>query len=725
LEEEMRLTLIGLAVIAVIGAIVFFIGPLFISADEVRDKLLAQVESATGYRIRVDGPVHLSMFPSLDLVADDVGVAQASSGNVAEIATAKKLKFSLALRELLGGKIKMTEVTLIDPVITVPEAKAAAKVGDAGAGNGSASASLQNLSLDTLVIENGTVILPPSGGKPGKQIGALMLHASLPSIADPLEFDAKAVLDGQKLHIAGSVASLGKFLDGAATPISLSIEAPAYLAKGLSLDGTATYAGKAFALKSMTAKLGDAALAGSISADLSGEIPAITASLAGQTLDIDALLGKPTGGGASSGSGAGGGASGWSDAKIDFSALKSVNARLALSAQRIVYQQIKAGPVTVQATIAGGKLNVQVPTLKLYDGAGTASLAVDASGKIPLEAIHLSLANLDGYSFLKETASFESIDGTAAIALDLTTSGASQRAMVEALAGTAKVEFSNGAIRGINIAKTVRSLSTGILSGWQESGSEKTDFAALGASFKIAKGEAETTDLHLAGPLVRMTGAGTVDLPAQALKFRVDPQVVASLEGQGGKTDLAGLGVPIMIAGPWSKPSIYPDIAGILQNPQAAYERLSKLTGGLASLKGGGVLGNTGSIAGGIIQNGKINKNALQQGAIMGLGALIGGQQGGAGQAPDAAAQPSDQTAEQPAAADQQPAQAVSPQPKAKQGQAKAKQGAANDDGVSTGKKGKKKQQAASADAQPNAQSDPALAPEAAARQLMQNFLGN
>jgi AsmA protein len=722
LEEEMRLTLIGLAVIAVIGAIVFFIGPLFISADEVRDKLLAQVESATGYRIRVDGPVHLSMFPSLDLVADDVGVAQASSGTVAEIATAKTLKFSLALRELLGGKIKMTEVTLIDPVITVPETKAAAKAGEAGAGSSSASASLQNLSLDTLVIENGTVILPPSGGKAGKQIGALMLHASLPSIADPLEFDAKAVLDGQKLHVAGSVASLGKFLDGAATPISLSIEAPAYLAKGLSLDGTATYAGKAFALKSMTAKLGDAALAGSISADLSGEIPAITASLAGQTLDIDALLGKPAGGGAASGSG-GGGASGWSDAKSDFSALKSVNARLALSAQRIVYQQIKAGPVTIQATIAGGKLNLQVPTLKLYDGAGTASLAVDASGKIPLEAIHFSLANLDGYSFLKETASFESIDGTAAIALDLTTSGASQRAIVEALAGTAKVEFTNGASRGINIAKTVRSLSTGILSGWQESGSEKTDFAALGASFKIAKGQAETTDLHLAGPLVRMTGAGTVDLPAQALKFRVDPQVVASLEGQGGKTDLAGLGVPIMIAGPWSKPSIYPDIAGILQNPQAAYERLSKLSGGLASLKGGGVLGNTGSLAGGIIQNGKINKNALQQGAIMGLGALIG-QQGGAGQAPDAAAEPSAQAAEQPAAADQQPAQAVSPQP-AKQGQAKAKQGAANDGGVSTGKKGKKKQQAASGDAQPNAQSDPALAPEAAARQLMQNFLGN
>jgi AsmA protein len=295
--------------------------------------------------------------------------------------------------------------------------------------------------------------------------------------------------------------------------------------------------------------------------------------------------------------------------------------------------------------------------------------------------------------------------------------------MVEALAGTAKLEFTDGAIRGINIAKTVRSLSTGILSGWQESGEEKTDFAALGASFKITRGQAQTADLHLQGPLVRMAGAGTVDLPGRTLKFRVDPQVVASLEGQGGKADLAGLGVPVIIAGPWGKPSIYPDIEGILQNPQAAYEQLNKLSGGLVSLKGG-ALGDTGSIAGGIIQNGKINKNALQQGAIMGLGALIGGQQGGAAQAPEAAAEPAQSANQAPVADQQQPVDPAPAQPKAKQGQAKEKQGTVSGDAVSTVKKGKKKQQAA-ASSQQKAQQDPALAPEAAARQLMQNFLGN
>ncbi|HSB59106.1 MAG TPA: hypothetical protein VLD66_05830, partial [Methyloceanibacter sp.] len=246
-------------------------------------------------------------------------------------------------------------------------------------------------------------------------------------------------------------------------------------------------------------------------------------------------------------------------------------------------------------------------------------------------------------------------------------------------------------------------------------------FAALGASFKIAKGQAQTADLHLQGPLVRMTGAGTVNLPGQALKFRVDPQVVASLEGQGGKADLAGLGVPVIIAGPWSKPSIYPDIEGILQNPQAAYEQLNKLSGGLVALKGGG-LGDTGSIAGGIIQNGKLNKNALQQGAIMGLGALIGGQQDGAGQIPAAAAQAPHQPVEQvPVADEQQPVQPALEQQKPK---SKAKpQGTASDDAVSTVKKGKKKQ--AAAGSKQKTQQDPALAPEAAARQLMQNFLGN
>src|SRR4029079_15295799 len=206
------------------------------------------------------------------------------------------------------------------------------------------------------------------------------------------------------------------------------------------------------------------------------------------------------------------------------------------------------------------------------------------------------------------------------------------------------------------VAKMVRNLGSATLSGWQSGDAEKTDFASLGASFKIAQGKAQTSDLHLNGPLVRMAGTGTIALPAQTLNFRVDPQVVASLEGQGGKNDLQGLGVPVAINGPWAAPSIYPDIAGILENPQAAYEKLSKLGGGLVKLPSadslGGALSSTGGIAGlakgkggGSIE-GLIQADQGSQRVVQGLAQLLGANQVAPAAAP---AEPAAPQAKEPA----------------------------------------------------------------------------
>jgi AsmA protein len=116
-----RFTLFGLAAIVIIGVVAVFLGPLFISTDDLRDSLLAQVESATGYRLRVSGPVQVALFPSLDLVAEDVGLAQGGAADGTEVARAKSLRFGLQLSALLGGKAQMTEVTLVNPVIVVPD----------------------------------------------------------------------------------------------------------------------------------------------------------------------------------------------------------------------------------------------------------------------------------------------------------------------------------------------------------------------------------------------------------------------------------------------------------------------------------------------------------------------------------------------------------------------------------------------------------------------------
>jgi len=747
-----RLIFSILTAIIVIAAAIVFIGPLFISADDVRNQIFAQVESATGYRLRVSGPLSITLFPSLQLVAGDVGVAQPATGNEAEFAKAKTLKFGLMLQGLLDGKMRMTQVTLIDPVITVPKTTTAIPAGEKdqvaelleaqgdskGRASGVASVAekLKNLTLDKLVIKNGTVILPPSGKSAGKRIEKLNLEASLPAFDQPLTFDVSAVVDGKAMQAKGSIGRFGQFLEGTPAPVRLAANAPGTLDAPASLSGTATYKNDTLTLSPFSAKSGDktlagsaiyeddtvalnqftatmgrdtfagnavyknnivtlkslranvrgTVLAGSVTANLSNKVPYVEAAIAAKTLDVNALTGaskaksssgggggtldvnaltgaskskSSSGGGggtldvnaltgaskskSSSGRGGGGGggggaaSSGWSNAKIDFSPLKQVNGKFSLSAEQLIYDQIKISPVTVQAVLNGGKLNATLSKFNLYGGSGNTTIVIDASGKTPAQRVKVSLAKFDAYSFLKDAADFQSLEGKGTISLDLSGHGASQRAIVSALNGNANLEFTNGAIRGVNVAKMIRNLDTGIVEGWQGATTEKTDFASLGASLKVAKGSATTQDLHLIGPLVRMTGAGTVDLPAKRLNFKVDPQLVASLKGQGGKEDLSGLGVPVMIVGPWAKPKIYPDIKGILEDPQAAIQNFKQFGKDITKLPG---LDKAGAFKG-VINDGKVNKDAL----IEGIGGLLNQSQ------PDAtqpAPQPTPKTADQP-----------------------------------------------------------------------------
>ena len=460
----------------------------------------------------------------------------------------------------------MTEVTLIDPVIALPRAQNAA----AGGERRRSEAAGRWLRARE-----------PQGALP-RQASHRERHA------DPAGFRRRAgqahrgAQSRRLAAVARRAACLrwqrlgrrqgdaGGRLDRRARPVARrqgrcpsrsNADVPAYLGGRTTLNGIATYKGGNFRAQPVHARAGDKSLAGSASykkqpahapsADAecgrqqsvglggrrslgrrsrhqrrvlgtSVQPRCVARSSKARRLPRPAMPGRGRRGGAMR--------------KSISPPLKSVTAKLKLSAGQLTYNGIKIAQANLQATISGGKLAASLPSFKLYDGAGTLNLdcRCQRQGR-----------GADGFACRwpistpipssRTRRDLRASKAQARITLDLATSGASQRAMVSGLNGTAKFDFTDGAIRGINIAKTMRSLSTGVLSGWQENAAEKTDFATLGASFKVAKGQAETSDLRLAGPLVRMAGAGRVDLPAQTLKFRVDPQLVASLEGQGGK----------------------------------------------------------------------------------------------------------------------------------------------------------------------------------------------
>lgn len=334
-----------------------------------------------------------------------------------------------------------------------------------------------------------------------------------------------------------------------------------------------------------------------------GAKPLISAELALDELTLDPYLG---GGGASAGSGkagkagqgGGGGAAaagGWSDEPIDFSGLKAVDAQFAISTKQIRWKEVKIDQSALNLSIKDGVLTASLDTLLLYKGTGTGSLTLNGAAAQPQVRAKFNLSGLGAFEALRDAAGFKWLEGTASVGLDVQAAGATQRQLVGSLTGNASYAFMDGAIRGINIPKMLRGLSVETLLGWQDASSEKTDFSSLTATFAIDKGIAVNEDLSLIGPLVRMSGKGTTDMPARTLNWRVEPKIVPTLEGQapaprkkGEEKKLAGLGVPIVISGSWDKPRIYPDIAGILENPQAAYQQLQSMGGELTKILKGG-----------------------------------------------------------------------------------------------------------------------------------------
>lgn len=414
------------------------------------------------------------------------------------------------------------------------------------------------------------------------------------------EFDGKVSLQGS---VAGTFSASGSSANRLLAYLGQSA-APADGA--FDISGEITGSADAISLPDFAVRFGSTSGSGSASVAM-GAVPAITASMAFDTLDVSPFMGGDENGGAASSGGSGGSGggspvqSGWSTEPIRADGLRSVNLQLDASANRLVARDIKAGPVRLTAAIRDGALAATLTEFGFYGGTGTGAFTVADTGNGISLTSDFSFAGLDIRPFLTDTAKVSAVDGTGALNFDITANGSSQLALTQTLNGNARFDFRDGAIYGVNIPAMIRSLSTNILTGWLTPGeAQKTDFAEFSGSFNIVNGEATNSDLRLYGPLVRVTGEGTVSIPPQTLNYRVNPSIVASLAGQGG-ADIAGLAVPIIISGPWNNPNIYPDIAGILTNPEAAFKQLQGI-GGLVPGPAGDALEKALGGAGAVVQ---------------------------------------------------------------------------------------------------------------------------
>ncbi len=587
--------------------------PLFVSGEFATAQVSNAVEQATGRKLTLLKPPKLKLWPDLKLEIDGATLSNPPGMFDGTTISAETLRLQLSLSELLSRQISFQELTLVRPRLNLVVDKQGKAnwdfnkgSGDAGSNDGSAPVAIERVRLAPIKIEDGEIIYADerSGSQfkaTGVNVVVSMANAQAPiDVKGSLNWNGERIdlqvfaksptrlatqgspidLAIQSTNINAAVSGLARLGDGLNLAGNLDVTAPDLrkLAQwaGVQIDGNAglkQFSAKAgIDLAGQTLKLNKAKVAmdgmnaqGNVTLALAGKRPRLTASLGVDRIDTNIYTGKQP-------SAEGNKRSDWSDDPIDFSSLNSLDAGLRLRTGGIIYGDVKFGETLLDIDIKSGKLTANLKKIALYGSSANGSLSLDGAARRPTLTGKFATSGLDALALLKDFAGTSRFEGKLATSLNLSASGSSQRELVSTLAGAAQFRLTDGTVRGIDMAKMVTGVQSAILAGWSKTDNAGTRFSNLSASYRFADGIGNNDDLSLTGPLVQVAGKGTVDLLRKRLNYRVTPSAASAPGGE-----FTGLVVPVIVKGPWANPQIYPDVKGILENPQAALDALNKL----------------------------------------------------------------------------------------------------------------------------------------------------
>jgi AsmA protein len=578
----MKITGAIVAAVLVILVLLLIVG---IPSGFLTSAIQQQVERATGYRSTIAGTTRIGLWPSLNVTLNEITLKDPKDRDTSGRLTIESVQADITLSSAWSGHPQISELTITRPVLFMPLLRDRIRA-NAASSKPAFSGDTEGLAIDRITIADGALVFSNLRDRIENRIDGINATAAI--VADrkvSLHGNARAGGEALKFDIKAAVPPAP--VDRQNIPVEFTLDAPAMLQAPLSGKAEVRLNGSVVMINGLTGTLGDGAFNGWASIDISSK-PLVKLDLDFQRLDASASKAQPSPA-----------SQAWSNAPIDLNGLNYVDAQVRISAAEVSFGQAQFAPAAVDFALAGGVLKAAVSNLGAYGGELNGEAIIDASKSDQTYAMHADLVGVRALPLLRGLADFDKLDGKMQAKIAVRSNGPSQRAIMSNMSGTTFVNFQDGAIKDLNVAQMIRSLTSSTLSGWQETKDQNTDLSQLSASFRIERGQAETTDLNLVGPLVRMTGAGTIDLGTKLLAFRVEPKLVMTTQGQGRTSDPVGFGIPVMIDGSWSEPQIYPDMQGILDNPDAAYAKLKEMGAGLFGPNGGGLGGLLGGLSGG------------------------------------------------------------------------------------------------------------------------------
>lgn len=577
---------LGLLFLLIIVAVAV---PFLVPADKVKDQLLAEIDAKIGREVSIDH-VSFVLFPSLALKAEGVKIGNplwVGSGYMVE---AKSLKIGLELMPLLHKEYKVDELTLDEPTIVLIQQKGRnnwtfgkeeTRYSEPAKSSPSSATTeelpktkthemLERLHLARIAINDGSLTFRDEVRGTTQEITSVNAELTAPELNEKAVFSFSAEYKEKKAELRLTLDKpFAAYEIGSLTGVNL---------KASYGDLDLAWVGQVSFKPDHTPFLNGKIIISQIDvAALTQKDEASATSKSAPTPAANALPPVKTG------------PSHWSTAPIKLDALTRADADLAISINTLTLPKTTFKDIVLTVHLdkdAHGRSVLQAQSNSISAYGGIIKLGVNASDNGTM-GVSFTASKAEAEPLLHDFAGYDRVSGTIDLETQLSATGQSQRELVGSVAGKGSVQFKNGKLKGVNLPGLLRRITGG------QNAEEGTDFSDLSGTFTVAKGIVTTNDFKMNSPLLRVTGAGTADLPNWQEHFLLKPMLVASLEGQGGK-DASGIVIPVNVEGPLDHPQYQPDFKAALQenlkDPAALKKNLKNIreeikeSGGLKGL---------------------------------------------------------------------------------------------------------------------------------------------
>src|SRR5690606_2733347 len=195
---------------------------------------------------------------------------------------------------------------------------------------------------------------------------------------------------------------------------------------------------------------------------------------------------------------------------IDLSALRQFNANGELRIGWLKLANVKSTNVRIKLKSEGGVAELAPFSANLYEGSMGGTLRVDARAT-PSIAFRQDMKGISIGPLLVDAINNDMLTGKGNLNVDVTTQGSTIGELKKKLNGAAALNLADGAVKGIDIAGTLRGFKDKLSalkgeSTVQGDKAKQTDFSEMSATFNIMDGVAHNDDLSIKSPLFLMLG---------------------------------------------------------------------------------------------------------------------------------------------------------------------------------------------------------------------------